>query len=186
MEIIAFGCENNYYKQVQNMGGSSMKRSLYFGILGFILLLFLAIQPRISLAEEQKVFTSQVILTKQGWKIASDHQQADYEATWSGDIGDGFPNGQGILQAFQNGKLVLKYEGNMLNGTMNGKGVIISADGGRYEGDWINNRKNGKGIMTFADGSRYEGEFVHDKMNGKAFLPLLAETATRAILSTIK
>ncbi len=108
-----------------------MKRSLLFGVVGAILLSLLAMSSRIVLAKEQ------FILTVQGWKIANDSTAPEFFATWTGDVKDSFPNGQGSLQMFLYGKLLAKYEGNMLNGYMNGKGILLKFNGDRVEGAFL-------------------------------------------------
>lgn len=45
-----------------------------------------------------------------------------------------------------------RYEGEMQNGKMHGKGKMISPDGTRYEGDWINGLPHGFGTMTWPGG----------------------------------
>lgn len=83
-----------------------------------------------------------------------------------------------------------RYEGDLLNDLMHGKGTYFWLDGRRYEGEWKdgkmhgrgkfywpsknwydgefeNGEKNGRGIYYYSDGSRYEGDFKHDFFNGK-------------------
>ncbi len=58
-------------------------------------------------------------------------------------------------------------EGEISNGSLNGKVVCQYANGDRYEGNFVNGKKQGQGVYTFAGGGRYEGEFSDEKPNGK-------------------
>ena len=60
-----------------------------------------------------------------------------------------------------------RYEGEMKNGKMEGKGIYYLNNGDRYEGEFKNELREGKGIYYYNDGDRYEGEFKNDKREGK-------------------
>ena len=67
-----------------------------------------------------------------------------------------------------------KYEGEVVNGKPNGKGVAVyppqgERTGDRYEGDWVDGRFHGKGTLTWHGGS-YEGDFVDGKPHGRGTL----------------
>lgn len=59
------------------------------------------------------------------------------------------------------------YEGEMVKGIPNGKGVFTWNDGTRYEGDVVNARREGYGILTWPGGNRYEGEFANNQFHGE-------------------
>jgi len=66
---------------------------------------------------------------------------------------------------FDNGD---KYEGEVANGSMHGKGKYTYAENGAvYEGDFVNSRQTGKGKYTFPSGVFYEGDFVDGNFHGK-------------------
>lgn len=46
---------------------------------------------------------------------------------------------------------------------MNGKGIMIWADGKRYEGDFLNDNKHGYGVYYWGDGRKYEGYWDNNK-----------------------
>jgi hypothetical protein len=83
-----------------------------------------------------------------------------------------------------------RYEGNLVEGLLNGKGKLFGADGSRYEGEFrqgifagtgeavfatgdsykgefSNGLPNGSGSFNFANGSRYDGEIKNGNMHGK-------------------
>ena len=82
---------------------------------------------------------------------------------YKGELENGEANGEGEM--FINNKI--KYVGNFNNNLPNKKGKIINfADNSIYEGDIVNGKKEGKGILKFSDGTEYEGDFIDDKYEG--------------------
>merc|ERR1711972_127710 len=62
------------------------------------------------------------------------------------------------------------YEGQLVNGVICGKGIMIWRDGAHYEGDFALGLRNGHGIFRAGGalvGMVYEGEFVNDKFQGE-------------------
>lgn len=72
-----------------------------------------------------------------------------------------------IVRTYANGD---RYEGDAVDGKLQGRGVYIWKNGDRYEGDFFNNMLQGKGVLSYANGDRYEGEFVDSKKQGKGVL----------------
>ncbi len=52
-----------------------------------------------------------------------------------------------------------KYEGQMINGKKEGKGIYIYRNGCKYEGYFQNDKKEGIGIFYYSNGDRYKGYF---------------------------
>ena len=66
-----------------------------------------------------------------------------------------------------------KYEGILINGKREKKGIMKYRKGGTYEGEWKNDKRHGKGIFISQNynnpsstGIKYEGEFNNDKIEG--------------------
>ena len=80
-----------------------------------------------------------------------------------GPLLNGLPNGKGE-KYFKNGAI---YEGNFVNGKIEGYGKYIYEDGDYYIGQGLNNNKQGKG-KTFYKNNKimYEGEYSNDKREG--------------------
>ena len=83
--------------------------------------------------------------------------------TWTGEIKNDNPEGEGVYQ-FKDGE---KYEGKMINGNFEGKGIFYHKDQGRYEGEYKNDKRHGKGVFYFPSGDRFEGEYKDAQRNGK-------------------
>ena len=61
-----------------------------------------------------------------------------------------------------------RYEGQVENGLMHGKGVFVSPSKGfRYEGDWVANKQHGRGKTTFDVGDVYVGEMKDGEFHGQ-------------------
>ena len=97
---------------------------------------------------------------------------------WNGTAYD--LNGK-ILSKFENGKgylideyiyfPALKFEGEYINGTLNGKGKVY-INKILYEGEFKNKNRNGKGKeYNFKGELKFEGEYLYDyKRKGKAYV----------------
>ena len=92
-------------------------------------------------------------------QIVRADNEPNISITWSGECYHGLAHGQGILQWYQGGKPIARYEGEMKDGLANGSGKISYANGPRYEGEWQNGERYGRGTFTFANGARYTGDF---------------------------
>ena len=77
---------------------------------------------------------------------------------------NGEKHGKGILYDV-NGSV--EYEGDFVNGKMEGKGKLIYGDGSYYEGQFSDNKRNGKGIIYSKNGDIiYEGDYVNNEQEG--------------------
>lgn len=59
------------------------------------------------------------------------------------------------------------YNGDWLNNSLDGIGILNIPIEGTYEGDFSNSQKNGYGVFTWNDGALYEGEWKKDQMCGQ-------------------
>ena len=59
------------------------------------------------------------------------------------------------------------YNGKILEGMANGKGVMKYNNGGQYDGYFIRDKKEGSGTWRMANGNVYTGGFKNEKFNGK-------------------
>ena len=81
---------------------------------------------------------------------------------YEGDFVEGNIDGEGIIRYF-NGSM---YEGQFKNWKYEGKGKITFKNGGSYEGDFYNNLIHGKGKYIYPDGKIYEGNFQNGLKHG--------------------
>ncbi|MDP7389746.1 MAG: hypothetical protein QF806_06395, partial [Pseudomonadales bacterium] len=52
-----------------------------------------------------------------------------------------------------------RYEGEVVDGALNGSVTYIWAGGDRYEGEFLNDQPDGSGTYRWVDGRIYTGEF---------------------------
>ena len=110
-------------------------------------------------------------VTKEGPKIWNANPQPNETASWSGAAdAQGYAAGKGVLKWFVDGKIEQTYEGMMLRGKFNGKGILTYANGVRYDGDFVDGKENGQGVLTVPNGNRFEGDFADGKFKGKVVL----------------
>ena len=60
-----------------------------------------------------------------------------------------------------------KYDGEWVEGVMEGEGILRQADGTKYKGHFKAGFKDGHGIQEDKNGVRYEGEFKAGEMVSK-------------------
>jgi hypothetical protein len=94
----------------------------------------------------------------------------DHAVRWAGACRTGVMDGPGTLEIDYKGTTTARYDGPMVDGRFEGRGVMTYVDGGRYDGDWQTGAKNGQGTELFADGARYDGGWKDNKASGSGVL----------------
>ena len=82
---------------------------------------------------------------------------------YEGPMVNGKKEGKGIY-IYQNG---CKYEGSFRNDKKEGNGIFYYSNGDRYKGNFLDGYYQGNGTFYFNNGDRYEGEFNKNKYSGK-------------------
>ena len=54
------------------------------------------------------------------------------------------------------------YEGEWVDGKINGQGTLWYADGDQYQGEWRDGKMHGRGLYTFPNGNKYDGDWQND------------------------
>ena len=60
-----------------------------------------------------------------------------------------------------------KYEGQMFQDQMHGRGIFTSSKGYVYTGEFRYGKPNGRGKLVYDNGDKYEGNFLEDKLHGQ-------------------
>ena len=69
-----------------------------------------------------------------------------------------------ITHTWSNGD---KYEGQMFQNQMHGRGIFTSSQGYVYTGEFKFGKPSGIGKLVYDNGDKYEGNFVNDMLHGK-------------------
>eukprot|EP00042_Codosiga_hollandica_P055477 m.778823 g.778823 ORF g.778823 m.778823 type:complete len:722 (-) comp59124_c0_seq3:3874-6039(-) len=83
--------------------------------------------------------------------------------SYEGDFENDLYHGEGVLEYSDNR---IKYDGNFVEGRIEGFGCITFPSGERYEGELLDGKRHGQGIYQYANGSSYLGAWVDDRMEG--------------------
>ena len=96
--------------------------------------------------------------------IRKGHGGRNFEsgAKYTGDLLEGTMNGRGTM-VYQNGDT---YVGAWKNGVREGDGTFRSRDGRVYEGTWKSGSRDGHGELTHPNGEIYIGQWKDGKMSG--------------------
>ncbi len=89
--------------------------------------------------------------------------------SWTGTCQNGYANGHGKMEAWDNDLLVYEYVGNVAEGRMNGKGLFTIVGSGVYEGDFKAGEMHGNGKLS-TEMLVYEGGFMDGMIHGKGRL----------------
>lgn len=115
-------------------------------------------------------YAGEYIQDAKGCKVFNPNPQPNESIIWKGACVNGYAEGQGILEWFDNESLTEYDEGSWSRGKRAGKGSTNWANGDRYEGDYVENERTGKGLFIWADGDHYEGDFIDGKRTGQGKL----------------
>jgi hypothetical protein len=85
---------------------------------------------------------------------------------WSGPCKDGYADGEGVLEWFDNGALQSSFKGTLARGVHQGAGYVKAADGSEYTGTFENGLRDGTGELKSANGDRYRGQFKAGRRHG--------------------
>jgi len=104
-----------------------------------------------------------------GCQVMISKSMGNETISWSGECQEGKASGYGVLVILEEGKIVARFKGTMVNGKAEERGKLdFKVVGGyaHYDGDFKNSEFNGLGVLLFPDNSRAEGNFANDNMNG--------------------
>jgi hypothetical protein len=101
-----------------------------------------------------------------GCKVWDRDPHPNESITWSGACRNGRAQGRGGLEWFNDGKLVLHFDGTLRGGKPSGHGVETFANGDRLEREFHDGKARGHGVYRFASGDRFDGQFRDGKPSG--------------------
>jgi hypothetical protein len=105
-------------------------------------------------------------------EASPDERQEIYVITYpngdryEGEMVDGLMDGWGIYST-QNGG---RFDGQFKDGMREGRGTVVYANGDKYVGEFGADMKSGRGTIHYTNGDRYIGDFANDMRFGKGTL----------------
>lgn len=99
------------------------------------------------------------------WRVrgSASYDPKTIYSVYEGEMRDGRPNGKGRLE-IRSGEM---FEGEWVNGLLDGKGVHVDIAGNRYEGMFSAGEPNGEGRYLSRTGEIFEGTFKDGLREGK-------------------
>jgi hypothetical protein len=90
---------------------------------------------------------------------------------YTGEFSKGLKHGKGKLQFLSIKQQGSFYDGDWVNGKMEGSGKYMRPDGSTYSGAWIDGRMHGNGIEMKCNGVEvYDGSWKNGRRHGKGSL----------------
>ena len=96
--------------------------------------------------------------TQTGCRMWDWHPDPRDKAVWSGTCPNGRQEGRGILQWYEHGEAIDRFEGTFSNGKREGHGVYQWNATDRFEGSYLNDVPNGQGTASLA-GETFSGDW---------------------------
>ncbi|WP_440465533.1 hypothetical protein ACKI1H_15825 [Pseudomonas sp. YH-1] len=119
----------------------------------------------LALAISTPVLAGGFAKTDQGCQVQDwNAQRSNPTYIWSGQCVGGLADGKGILLSLVDGQVFSTTEGTMHKGSFNGPAVIQWAKGDRYEGELQNGTLSGRGKYRYPDGSTASGVFSNSAL----------------------
>jgi len=104
---------------------------------------------------------------EKGCKVANPAPKPQESVVWNGQCVDGYADGKGVLQWYNDSQPNARYEGTLRRGQPSGRGKLTMPNGASYDGEWLAGKQEGKGLQSMPDGSRYEGEWKNGQPDGR-------------------
>jgi hypothetical protein len=102
---------------------------------------------------------------KNGYGVAIYPDGSHYQGQWVNNL----PSGKGKLtNKVTDPKMPAEYyDGDWLDGQMNGKGLQSWKDNSNYNGEYFKGQKSGYGHFSWPDGNKYSGQYKNDLREGQ-------------------
>ncbi len=118
--------------------------------------------------ETAKISQEEINKATEQQTLTGNGQQSSDSGLYEGDLVDGTMHGKGTFY-FDDGAI---YTGDFKNGNMEGVGTYIWNDGSIYTGEFKNGVPFGQGTRIMINGSTYTGSFINGEMTGQGTIIL--------------
>lgn len=110
------------------------------------------------------------IADQNGCKIANPAPKPNETVNWSDGCKDGYAQGKGVMQWYEDKQPGAHYEGELVRGVVSGHGKLTLADGTTYDGGWLDGKQHGTGTLKTVDGGSYVGEWKNGAPDGRGVM----------------
>lgn len=113
-----------------------------------------------------------------GCAIFKPNLKAGETVTFKGPCANIFGEGRGVAKWSASDGTTVIFEGNFVQGKLQGNGKMIASGGDSYEGDYKDGKREGLGVYTSANGDRFNGQYKDNQRNGHGILTLATGSRT--------
>lgn len=107
-----------------------------------------------------------------GCAIFKPNLMAGETVTFKGPCANAFGEGRGVAKWSASDGATVTFEGNFVQGKLQGNGKMTASGGDRYEGEYKDGKREGSGVYTSANGDRFNGQYKDNQRNGQGILTL--------------
>lgn len=101
-----------------------------------------------------------------GCQVGTFKPDPQLSVRWNGPCVGGKAQGRGIVEWSLAGKFASRTEAEFRAGLIEGRAIVVSADGTLREAEFRDSKREGRCITIFASGERFEGQCANDVANG--------------------
>ena len=113
-----------------------------------------------------------------GCAIFKPNLKAGETVAFKGACANMFGEGRGVAKWSASDGTTVTFEGNFVQGKLQGNGKMTASGGDRYEGDYKDGKREGLGVYTSANGDQFKGQYKDNQRNGHGILTLATGSLT--------
>ena len=113
-----------------------------------------------------------------GCAIFKPNLKAGETVTFKGPCANIFGEGHGVAKWSASDGTTVTFEGNFVQGKLQGSGKMTASGGDSYEGDYKDGKREGLGVYTSANGDQFNGQYKDNQRNGHGILTLATGSRT--------
>lgn len=98
--------------------------------------------------------------------------KAGETVTFTGRCASVFGEGRGVAKWSASDGTTVTFEGNFVQGKLQGNGIMTTSGGDRYQGDYKDGKREGFGVYTAANGDKFNGQYKDNQRHGHGILTL--------------
>ena len=113
-----------------------------------------------------------------GCAIFKPNLKAGETVAFKGACANMFGEGRGVAKWSASDGTTVTFEGNFVQGKLQGNGKMTASGGDRYEGGYKDGKREGLGVYTSANGDQFNGQYQDNQRHGHGILTLASGSLT--------